>query len=90
LGDNYGELKKRSPLYRVEDIATPILLIHGTKDRSVSIEHSRKMHKALLKANKEVIYLELEDGNHFLSNNEHRLATFHAMESFLNNHLVAH
>ena len=89
IGGDYRALRKRSPLHLAESITVPILLVHGTKDRSVKVEHSRRMHKALVKADKEVIYLELEDGNHFLSKNEHRLATFEAMDTFLKRHLVA-
>ena len=33
-------------------------------------------------------YVELEDGDHFLSKNKHRLTTFKAIEAFLAEHLV--
>jgi dipeptidyl aminopeptidase/acylaminoacyl peptidase len=39
------------------------------------------------KEGKDVTYLEFEDGDHFLSMQEHRIAFFRAMEAFLQEHL---
>lgn len=87
LGDKRRDLKERSPLHYADKISAPVLLIHGSKDRTVPVKQSRKMHKALQKHGVAVEYLELEDGDHYLSNNDHRLATFRAMEKFLDTHL---
>lgn len=87
IGDNYKELKKRSPLHNAKKISVPTLLIHGSKDRTVRVQHSRKMFKALKRAKQNVTYLELENGSHYLSNNENRVATFEAMNVFLTEHL---
>lgn len=87
IGDDYKELKKRSPLHNAKKISVPTLLIHGDKDRSVRVQHSRKMFKALKRAKQNVTYLELENGSHYLSNNENRVSTFEAMNAFLIEHL---
>ncbi|WP_216825018.1 alpha/beta hydrolase family protein [Agarilytica rhodophyticola] len=87
IGSNMSDLKKRSPVRYADKISIPTLLIHGNKDRRVRVEHSRRMHRALKKANKDVQYLELEEGNHYLSNNDHRIATFKAMDEFLAKYL---
>lgn len=87
IGSNYRELKRRSPINHADKISIPTLLIHGTEDRSVKVKHSRRMHKALLKAKKEVEYLELKDGSHHLSNEVNRIAAFEAMETFLAKYL---
>lgn len=87
IGDDYKALEQRSPLHLVENLNVPTLLVHGTKDRSVKDWHSEKLHKAMIKRNKDVQYLSLEDGDHYLSNNDHRIATFRLMEKFLSSHL---
>lgn len=87
VGSDFSELKKRSPYYSAEKINTPTLLIHGTKDRSVAVKQSQKMYKKLLKENKPVTYLELEGGDHHLSNNDQRVQVFEAMDNFLATYL---
>lgn len=87
VGSDYSELKKRSPLHNAESISIPVLLAHGTEDRSVRLWHGRKMRRALEKNGKDVTYLEFEGGDHYLSQQQHRIEFFQAMDSFLNSHL---
>jgi dipeptidyl aminopeptidase/acylaminoacyl peptidase len=87
IGSNLRELKQRSPLYLADQIGVPVLLGHGTDDRSVGVRHSQKMSKALERGGKEVTYLEFEEGDHYLSNEKHRLQFFKAMDLFLGAHL---
>lgn len=87
VGTDFSELRKRSPLRNAESINIPVLLAHGTDDRSVRVRHSQKMAKELEKEGKDVTYLEFEEGDHFLSSQEHRIAFFKAMDAFLRQHL---
>ena len=87
LGDNFDLLEERSPLTHAEKIQVPVLLVHGTKDRSVPVKQSSAMYRALKKHDKDVQYIELEDGDHYLSTSSHRLQTFEAMVIFLKQHL---
>ncbi len=87
IGSKRSLLKEVSPVNHVEKIQVPVLLVHGDEDRSVRIEHSKRMHKRLLKANKDVTFIEIEDGDHYLSKQEHRITTFKAMDEFLAKHL---
>ncbi|MBU2114124.1 MAG: S9 family peptidase [Gammaproteobacteria bacterium] len=89
LGDDFDLLEQRSPVNHVDKIQVPVLLVHGTKDRSVPVKQSVAMYKALKSEDKDVQYIELEDGDHYLSTNSHRLQTFQAMDSFLKQHLQA-
>ena len=68
-------------------VQAPVLIIHGEKDRVVDVKHGRDMHKALRRADKVVTYVELEDGDHYLSIEENRLQAFRLMEDFLARHL---
>lgn len=89
IGDDFNLLEQRSPVNHVDKIQVPVLLVHGTKDRSVPVKQSVAMYKALKGKEKDVQYIELEDGDHYLSTNSHRLQTFQAMDSFLKQHLKA-
>lgn len=89
IGDDFDLLEQRSPVNHVDKIQVPVLLVHGTKDRSVPVKQSVAMYKALKGEEKDVQYIELEDGDHYLSTNSHRLQTFQAMDSFLKQHLKA-
>lgn len=83
IGSNHKELRAVSPVNYVEKITKPVLLIHGDKDRSVLVKHSQKMFKKMQKAGKDVEYIELEDTDHYLSDNDGRVITFEAMDEFL-------
>jgi dipeptidyl aminopeptidase/acylaminoacyl peptidase len=49
-----GKLKAVSPLTYVAKYKVPVLLIHGTEDRSVPVEQSQMMDQALRAAHKDV------------------------------------
>jgi len=87
IGSDFRDLKTRSPVNLAEEIDIPVLLVHGTKDRSVRVEHSRRMRSALNRRDKAFTYIEQKDGDHFLSNEVHRLELFEAMDAFLEKHL---
>ena len=83
IGDDYDDLYQRSPISKAANIKVPVLLIHGTKDRVVGARHSEEMYDTLNDLHKSVKYVELENGDHYLSNNKHRLTTFIEIERFL-------
>ena len=87
IGSEVTELKARSPLYNVDKITKPVLLIHGDQDRVVHVWHSRNMQDEMEKQRKYSTYIELKNGSHHLSINENRIATFEAIEAFLGSHL---
>lgn len=87
IGSDYDILWERSPLKHAKKIKPPVLLIHGSKDRVVNVHHSEEMFDELDDEDKDVTYLEIKGGDHYLSNNEHRLQAFKAIEKFLAKHL---
>ncbi|RXT02852.1 S9 family peptidase [Ammoniphilus sp. CFH 90114] len=44
------EYRYRSPLYRVEELKAPVLIVHGAEDRLVGVEHAHRLSSALHKA----------------------------------------
>lgn len=87
IGRDRGTLKAVSPINHVKKIKAPVLLIHGEMDRQVDVTHSQRMYKAMQKAKKDVVYLEQEGEDHFLTNEDERIQAFKAMADFLDQHL---
>jgi dipeptidyl aminopeptidase/acylaminoacyl peptidase len=89
IGSGRQHLRESSPIQMVDAIDDPVLIVHGTDDGVVSVEHSRAMAKKLDKAGKDVIYVELEDGDHTLSSQPNRLEAMRQIDAFLATHLRA-
>ena len=71
-----------SPITHVKADAPPFLLIHGTADTTVSIQHGDNFVEALEKAGaKDVTYLRIEGSGHGVYT-QHRDETHPAMEAF--------
>ena len=87
IGDDYDLLYQRSPISKAAQINVPVLLIHGSKDGVVSVRHSEEMFDELKGLDKPVEYIELDNGDHYLTDNDDRLKTFQAMDRFLSKHL---
>lgn len=90
IGKTWGDrerLRATSPALQAERIRVPVLLVHGTDDRSVPVEQGQDMAKALRRAGKTYRYIEQEGGDHHLSQYRHRLEFFEALEAFLDEHL---
>jgi len=72
IGDPYTPegrkaLEARSPLFKVDRVKGPILLIHGTKDSRVNVRESEQMAKALLEAGRDARLVLLDDEGHLNS-----------------------
>jgi len=60
------EYRKRTPLYELERLRSPLLIIHGEKDENVSIEHALRLEKMAKRLGKRVeSWYFLEYGHHF-------------------------
>ncbi|MGG3693130.1 alpha/beta hydrolase family protein [Heyndrickxia ginsengihumi] len=46
--------KERTPLYQLEFMKSPVLIIHGVKDQNVSFEHALRLEKGLIAHEKKV------------------------------------
>jgi dipeptidyl aminopeptidase/acylaminoacyl peptidase len=73
IGDpdaEYEELIEISPAFRADAIQTPILIVHGTEDRRVDIEHAYRL-KAMLDAHgKTYNWRTLEGAGHSLNSKQ--------------------
>ncbi|PCK32758.1 alpha/beta hydrolase family protein [Pseudoalteromonas piscicida] len=87
FGQDMDKLAAQSPVNYAKQINRPILLIHGDDDKVVPVGHSRDMANELEDYDKAFKYIELEDGNHHLSYQEHRINTLTAFLEFFEQHL---
>ncbi|MCH1918240.1 alpha/beta fold hydrolase [Shewanella sp. A3A] len=87
FGRDAEKLDAASPVSYAKQIERPVLLIHGSDDNVVSVKHSLYMDRALESADKKVQFIELEYGDHHLSNQDHRLKTLAAIKDFLDKNL---
>ncbi|MCB1169846.1 MAG: alpha/beta hydrolase [Leptospiraceae bacterium] len=55
--------RNASPLFRIRPDAPPILLVHGSYDWIVPVEHARRMEKAMKEAGGDIELLEFPDGH---------------------------
>lgn len=82
-----AKLKSISPITYAADVQVPVLLIHGDDDTVVPIRQSSEMEKALKRTKKDVTFIKLKDGDHWLSFDRHRIETLRAIDSFIAEHL---
>ncbi|NVK10659.1 MAG: S9 family peptidase [Gammaproteobacteria bacterium] len=74
-----------SPIDEVDNVNIPLLVIHGSVDQRVPLEHAERYLEALDQAGKSYQYLELDGADHF-SNTltyDHQLEFFSTMLDFL-------
>jgi len=83
LRQQVGDLKGVSPLNFPEQFSSPILIVHGKKDRTVPVSQSRLLAKRLKDAGKNVTYIEQPEGDHHFSREADRLEFLKALEAFL-------
>ena len=89
VGDDPDVLDRGSPLRRAETMSPPVLLVHGDRDRNVSVAQSQVMYKALKKAKKDVDYIEYEGQDHSIRSQNDRIDMLTRIGEFLEEHLAA-
>ena len=82
-GDPAFDLKTVSPLYTVDRLKVPVLLVHGDKDKRVLPKQSRMYADALKGAGKTYEYVTLPDAAHGLPNSEDAKIWYDRLDAFL-------
>ncbi|WP_378738198.1 alpha/beta fold hydrolase [Nocardia brasiliensis] len=82
-----ADMLARSPITRVDQIRTPLLVIQGANDVRVVQAESDNLVEALRARGVEVEYLIKDDEGHGFVNPENVIDLFHAVERFLAQHL---
>lgn len=90
IGDDEGsrkELDAISPANFSSNYTSPVLLIHGEKDKVVEINQSKRMVSRLKSAKKDVEFITVANDDHYLRTNEGRLKALKATLEFVDQHL---
>lgn len=87
--DDMDHLRKISPIRHADVVRVPILLLHGVEDTVVPVEQSRSMNARLVRAKKDVRYVELKGDDHWLSSASTRTQVLQEIETFLERSLKA-
>jgi dipeptidyl aminopeptidase/acylaminoacyl peptidase len=80
-------LKSRSPLFSVDKIQAPLLIVHGANDVRVKASESEQMVAAMRQANKPVEYILYQDEGHRQWRPETKFHFYAKAEEFLAKHL---
>ncbi|MGH9363009.1 MAG: alpha/beta hydrolase family protein, partial [Thermoanaerobaculia bacterium] len=82
-------LARASPLRHAERIRAPVLLVHGTRDRSASVEQSRRLAARLRELGRPVELLEVPGAGHVFNFRDREKATlaWQATVAFLDRHV---
>jgi len=84
---DYESLKHRSPVYRVDEIEAPVMIIHGSKDERVDIEQAARLRAMLEARGKPVQWVLVEGEGHELSN-EGFIRVFSTVASFVDDQIL--
>lgn len=80
-------LRRRSPLYRVDLVRTPLLILHATKDQNVPFEQGVLMAKALRKHDIPHEFMVLKGAGHVLRRSQDRRTYLGKAIEFINRHI---
>lgn len=87
LAQDAQTLRKDSPRTHAADASIPILLIHGERDYTVEVDHTKMMATALKRAGKPHATLIIEKTDHYFREDAARSALYTALQRFLGEHL---
>jgi len=81
------KMKSKSPLFHIDRIKRPLLIVQGENDPRVKRQESDQIVAALNKAGKTVEYILFEDEGHSIRNWQNRLIFYRRLEDFFAEHL---
>ncbi|MFD4700815.1 S9 family peptidase [Streptomyces niveus] len=82
-----ADMLARSPISRVDQIRTPLMVVHGANDARVVLAESDQLVEALRVRGVPVEYTVMRDEGHAIENPENVIALYTAAERFLAEHL---
>ena len=80
-------MESKSPLFRVDQINRPLLIVQGAKDARVKQQESDQIVDAMRKAGKDLKYILFPNEGHSIRNWQNRVIFYRKLEDFLARHL---
>ena len=81
-------LTAASPVFHVDKIKSPLLVVQGAKDPRVKKSESDQIVEALRKRGVDVPYMVKDNEGHGFRNEENKMEMYSKMENFLEKHLL--
>ncbi len=75
--------KERSPIYFIDKIQAPLLIIQGAKDPRVPLSEATSIYNQLIKSGKKTKLVIYEDEGHGITKRKNRLDHFQKILDFL-------
>lgn len=82
-------MRETSPLFRYQDLKTPVMLVHGGEDLRVDYEHTRRLVRMLNLAGRPPVLVELRGQGHGIEGEDDIVRTWEGIAGFLQQHLGA-
>ena len=86
IGDPRTQLEEMlatSPLYHIDKLTVPVMLVHGKKDRRVDYEHTRRLVRLLNRAGRPPVLITMEDEGHGIESDAERKKVYEGVAGFL-------
>ncbi|MDL2357821.1 MAG: prolyl oligopeptidase family serine peptidase [Pseudomonadota bacterium] len=83
VGNDPAMLASSSPTMLAEQIKIPVLLVHGSKDKTTELPQAEKMRDALIKAGHPAEWVLEKYEDHGFYDSEHRKQFYQRLEAFL-------
>jgi dipeptidyl aminopeptidase/acylaminoacyl peptidase len=77
------EMLATSPLYHIDKLTVPVMLVHGKKDRRVDYEHTRRLVRLLNRAGRPPVLITMEDEGHGIDSDAERKKVYEGVAGFL-------
>ncbi|MBY5980194.1 alpha/beta hydrolase family protein [Ferrimonas balearica] len=87
LGNDEAQLKAFSPVYHVDKLKAPVLLIHGEEDERAPIEHAERLKAALEAKQHSLQWVVMDKEGHGFYNEDNRTEMYETLLGFLETHL---
>jgi dipeptidyl aminopeptidase/acylaminoacyl peptidase len=83
VGNDKEKLKRSSPLQQADKIRIPVLLVHGTKDWQVQMDHSKALEDSLSHAQSIHKAVYIKNAGHDFERKSERVTVLREVEAFL-------
>ncbi len=87
IGEDKAELDRFSPVKQAAAITSPVLLVHGGKDKIAPPEHAEAMRTALTAVNRPPEWLLAPSEGHGFYDTANRTRFYEALAAFLDKHI---
>ena len=88
LGEDQQQLKAYSPVFNIDKLKAPVLVVHGGDDQRAPIEQAESLISSLKQANHPYEYMLLENEGHGFYKPKHRTEYYKRVLAFLQQHLT--